>query len=99
MHTGTVVTKDRLGHEGDGLAVLAGNVLDDVLVKQQIIGHAGERGIGHAHFALTSGGYLMVMQIHFHAGSLHGQHELVAKFLKGVGWRGWEVTADRKSVV
>ncbi len=50
MHTGAVIAEDGLGHEGDGLAVLAGNILDNVLVKQKIISHAGECGEGHAHF-------------------------------------------------
>ena len=95
MHTGAVVTEDGLGHEGYGLAILAGNILDNVFIQQKIIGHACERGERHAHFALTSGSYFVVMQIHCDASGLHGEHELIAKFLKGIGRGGWEVTALR----
>ena len=48
------------------------DVLDDVLVKQKIISHACERSERHAHFALTSGGYFVVMQIHCYATGLNG---------------------------
>ena len=92
MHTGAVITEDGLGHEGYGLAILASYVLDNVLVKQQVICHAGKRGEGHAHFALTRGGNFVVVQVHRHAGGLHGEHELVAQFLQGISWGGREVT-------
>ncbi len=64
MHAGTVIPEQGLGHERDGLAILACNVLDDVFVEQEIICHAGERGEGHAHFTLTGCSYFMVVQIH-----------------------------------
>ena len=38
MHTGTIVAKHRFGHECDGLAVLAGSVLDNIFVEHHIVG-------------------------------------------------------------
>src|SRR5688572_32063798 len=53
--------------------LLAGNVFDNVLIEQEVICHAGERGEGHTHFTLTGSGNLMVMQVHLDAGCFHGQ--------------------------
>ena len=42
VHAGAVVAEQRLGHEGDDLVVLLGDVLDDVLVDHHLVGHPHE---------------------------------------------------------
>jgi len=63
MHTGAVVLEYRLGHEGNSLAVLAGNVADDVLVNHHAVG-----GLQHGiefliDFALTASCHFMVVAL------------------------------------
>ena len=44
VHAGSVVAEQRLGHEGDRLAVLPCGVLDDVLEQQDVVG-GGQQGV------------------------------------------------------
>ena len=45
VHTGAVVAKDRLWHEGRGLTRSPGGVLDDVLVLLQVVAGLQHRGV------------------------------------------------------
>ena len=45
-----VVPEERLGHEGGRLAVLAGDVLDDVLVLEHVVGHLDQRRVTSCRF-------------------------------------------------
>ena len=42
MHPGAVVAVERFRHEGYGLAVAVGNVLDDVLEPLELVGHVDQ---------------------------------------------------------
>ena len=42
VHTGAVVTEERFRHEGHGLVVALGDVFDNVLVQQHVVGHRHE---------------------------------------------------------
>lgn len=53
MHARTIVLRDRLGHEGRGLAVTVRDVLDDVFHRQQVIGFLGQGVEARADFALA----------------------------------------------
>ena len=87
VHAGAVVHEERLGHEGGRLAVLAGDVLDDVLVLQHVVGHLDERGEAHVDLALAAGGDFVVLGLDLEAALDHGQHHLGAQVVQRVGRR------------
>jgi hypothetical protein len=78
VHAGAVVAVERLGHEGDGLVVLLGDVLDDVLVDQELVGHPHEVGEPHVDLALPARGHLVVLGLDVDAAVDHRLHHLVA---------------------
>ena len=53
VHAGAVVGVDRLGHEGDRLAVALGDVLDNVLVELDVVGHLQQVVKAHVDLALA----------------------------------------------
>ena len=61
--TGAVVTKQRLRHEGDALAVAPRHVLHDVLVEEHLIRHVQERREAHVDLRLAGGGDLVVLAL------------------------------------
>src|SRR5574337_2096989 len=73
VHARTVVLKDRLGHEGGRLAVLARGILDAVLVPQHLVRHPGERVEPHVDLALTGCRDFMVMELDRHPDRLERQ--------------------------
>ena len=91
MHAAAVVLKERLGHEGDGLAVLVGDVLDDVLVEHHVVGRAHQRAEFEIDFCLAAGGDFVVMALHLEAAALHGHRHLGAQVLVMIGGRHREV--------
>ena len=58
-----VVAEERLRHERRRLAVLAGDVLDDVLEPHELVGHREQPIELHADLALTAGGDLVVADL------------------------------------
>ena len=91
VHAGAVVQEDRLGHERGRLAVLAGDVLDDVLVLQHVVGHLDQRSVAHVDLALAAGGDLVMMGLDLEAALDHRQHHLGAHIVQGVGRRTGEI--------
>ena len=67
MHARAVVAKQRLRHERRGLPVFVSGVLNDVLKKLQVIGGAEQARITKINFALTGGGYFVVMTLNVDA--------------------------------
>ena len=61
VHAAAVVADDRLGHEGDGLAVLVGDVLHHVLHGDQLVGLLHQRVELDADLALAGVGHFVVM--------------------------------------
>src|SRR5439155_16516661 len=61
VHATAVVLENRLGHEGYGLAVLIGDVLDNVFVKQHVVGGVDQRIEFQVDFGLTAGRDFVVM--------------------------------------
>src|SRR5690606_10613549 len=84
VHAAAVVADDRLRHEGDGLAVAVGDVLDDVLHGQQLVGLAHERVELGADLALAGGGHLVVVDLDLDAGLFQGLAHLGAQVVQGV---------------
>src|SRR5262249_61133129 len=63
VHAGAVVLKNWLRHDRHRLAVPACYVLDDVLVDQNLIGHARGRGKSHIDFGLPRRSDLVVVTL------------------------------------
>ena len=81
VHARAVVEEDGLRHERGGLAVLLGDVLDDVLVPLQRVGHLHQRQEPHVDLGLTGGGHLVVLLLHADADPLHRHDHLLADVL------------------
>jgi len=88
VHAGAVVAEERLGHETGGLAVLLGDVLDDVFVNHHPVGGGDERAETVVNLRLAGGGDFVVLLFDFDAQFFHRQHHLGADVLLGVG--GWD---------
>ncbi|HEU5058331.1 MAG TPA: hypothetical protein VFU21_17485, partial [Kofleriaceae bacterium] len=93
VHPAAVVAEQRLRHEGDGLAVAQGDVLDDVLVPADLVGHLQEAVVLEVDLGLPGGRHLVVVGLHLDADLLHGQDHLGPEVGEGVGRRGGEVAA------
>ena len=91
VHAGAVVAEERLGHERGGVAVLVGDVLDDVLVHHQPVGHLGQGVEPHVDLGLAGGAHLVVVDLDVDAGLDQRQHDLRAEVLQLVGRRHGEV--------
>ena len=91
VHARAVVLEHRLGHERRGLAVLVGDVLHDVLVEHQLVGHAGQLVEAHVDLGLACGADLVVLDLDLDAHLLEGEHHLGPQVLEVVGRREGEV--------
>ncbi len=91
VHAGAVVHEERLGHESGRLAILLGDVLDDVLVLEHVVGHLHERGEAHVDLALAARGDLVVLGFDLQAALDHREHHLGADVVKSVGGGHGEV--------
>ena len=91
VHTGPVVHEDRLGHERDRLAGGACDVLDDVLVEHQLVGHAQHRVEAHVDLGLARGADLVVLDLDLDADGLEHLHHLGPQVLVLVHRRDGEV--------
>lgn len=91
VHAGAVVAVQGLGHEGDGLAVFLGYVLDDVLVHHQLVGHFHQRREFHIDFALAGGGDFVVMRFDVDAQTDQGRDHLGADILQSIDRRAGEI--------
>ena len=83
--------KDRLGHERDGLAVLVGHVLDDVLVEQHVVGGAAPASRTQIDFRLAAGCDFVMMALDLQAAALHGHDHFAAQVLVVIGRRHREI--------
>ena len=92
VHPGTVVLEERLGHERRDVAVLSGDVLDDVLVDHHLVAHLGQRVEPHVDLGLPGGADLVVLHLDAHSRLDELEHDLGTKVLQLVGRRDREVT-------
>ena len=87
VHTGTVVFKQRLRHERDGLAMTFGDVLEDVFEPHELVGHLDQGSEPHVDFGLTRGGDLMML-------SLNGDAQAFQVMTISVRMSCWESVGD-----
>src|SRR6516165_2083731 len=91
-HAGAVILKNRLRHNRHRLAVPAGHVLDDVLVDQDLVGHACERRKSHIDFGLPRGADFVVVNLHPDSAFLQRAHHFRSEILQVIHGRDWEIT-------
>jgi hypothetical protein len=84
VHPRAVVAEERLRHEGHALPVLAGDVLDHVLVGHDLVGHARQRGEAEIDLALPARGDLVVVELARDPEALERQHHLRAEVVERV---------------
>ena len=84
VHSRPVVAEDRLGHEGRGLAVSLGDVLHDVFVPLERIGHLHQRQEAQVDFGLSRGRHFVVMLLDPDADFLHGLDHFGPHVLEGI---------------
>jgi hypothetical protein len=71
--------------------VLARDVLDDVLVGHDLVGHAREGREAEVDLALAAGCHLVVVELARDAEALEREHHLGAEVVESVRRRRWEV--------
>ena len=99
MHTRTVVTVVGLGHEGGGLAVGIGNVMDDVLLQHGPVGAFDQGAKTRADFVLACTRHFVVEHFNRNAQRFEDQRHFSAHVLRAVDRRHGEVTTlDRGTV-
>ena len=91
MHAAAVVGKQRLGHEGGGLAVLVGHVADNVLEQPHVVRRLHQRVIPLIDLRLPAGGDLVMVALDVEAALHHGLGHLAAQVLVVVRRRHREV--------
>ena len=79
VHPRAVVTMDRLRHERRRLPVTAGDVLDDVLVEADLIGHPHQFLVAHVDLALPRRGHFVMLGLDVDPRMDHRLHHLVAE--------------------
>ena len=92
VHAAAVVTEERLGHEGRGLAVLSRHVFDDVFVEHHRVGGLDQRVEAEINFGLAGCGDFVVLTFDGDPELFHDQAHLGADVLLGVGRGHREVT-------
>ncbi len=83
VHAGAVITEYRFGHEGGRLAVAVCYIVDDMLVKLDVVGTVGQGRIFDADFALGGGNFVVVF-FNAQAHALHDGDHFAADVGKAV---------------
>ena len=91
VHAAAVVPKKRFGHQGDGLAMLAGHVLEHVFVEHHVVGGLDQRVEAEVDLRLARSGHFMVLALDLDAQLLHRQAHLGADVLLRVQGRDGEI--------
>ncbi len=99
MHARAVVADDGLGHEGRGLAVGVGDVLDHILHDLRPVGTLHQSGEFGADFALAGVGHFVVMHFDRHAHLFEQQAHFRADVLQTVNRGHREIAALHRRAV
>ena len=91
VHPAAVIRKQRLGHERHGLAVLVGDVADDVLEQHHVVRRLHQLVEPLVDFGLASGGHFVMVALDVQPALDHGLHHLAAQILVMVRGRHREV--------
>ena len=92
VHARTVIAEDGLGHEGRGLAVALGDLMDAVLVDLHVVGHRGQRAELETKFVLRGSHFVMVL-LDYGAHGLHRRKHFAAHVLSRVDRGDREIAA------
>ena len=93
MHARSVVARIGLGHEGGGLAVGIGHVVDHVLLQKGPVGALDQGGELGADFALTRTSHFVVVDFDRDAHGFEDERHLAAHVVGAVDWGHREVAA------
>ena len=93
VHPAAIIADQRLGHEGDGLAIALGDVLDRVFQRLHFIGLAHQGIEQDADFALAGGGDFVVMHLNGMAHLLQRQTHRAANIVQRIHRRHREIAA------
>ena len=93
VHARTVVADDGLGHEGGGLAVGVGHVMNDVLGDLRPVGALHQRAELGADFQLAGARHFVVVHFDRHAHLFHQQAHFRAHVLERIDRGHGEVAA------
>ncbi len=99
VHARAVVTEEGLGHKGRDLAPLLGDVLDDVLELQDVVGRVHHRVEAVVDLLLAAGAHLVVRALEDEAGLDQVQRDVVAEVGRLVDGRDGEVAALVRGLV
>jgi hypothetical protein len=91
VHAAAVIGEQGLGHERRGLAVLVGDVANDVLVQHHVVGRFHQRIEALIDFGLAAGGDFMMVALDVQAALDHDLDHLAAEVLVMIGRRHREV--------
>ena len=92
VHTAAIVLENRLRHERHRLAILIGNILDDVLVEHHVISRPHQRIELQVNLGLAAGCHFVMVTFHFQPAGLHGHDHLTAQVLIVVRRRHREIS-------
>ncbi len=93
MHTRTVITHNRLRHEGRSFAVGVSNVVYAVLKNLNFISFLNHGVEFNTDFTLTSGSNFVVVNFYVQTHLLHGVTHSSTDVVQAVYWWYWEVAA------
>src|SRR5438046_87814 len=82
VHARAVIAEHRLRHERRRIAVLMADVLDDVLVHHQLVGHAPQRPEPHVDLGLPRRAHLVVVHLDLDPRRDQRQHDLGPQVLQ-----------------
>lgn len=93
VHAGTVISHDRLRHEGCRFAVSMGDVPDDVFHVLGPVGAFDQCRETCTDFILAGTGHFVVMDFDRNAHAFHQGTHFRTHVLKTVDWRNREITS------
>src|SRR5690606_27728343 len=93
VHARTVVTHDRLGHEGGGFAVGVGYVVHAVLQNLNFVCLAGQGVRANADFTLAGRAHFVVVHFDGQTHAFHGRTHSATQVVQAVYRRNREVAA------
>ena len=91
VHSGAIITVDRLGHEGRGLTVTQCDIFDDVLILHHIVSHRHHLIETKVNFALPGSTHFVVLALHLQTAIDQCLHHVVTDIHQMIVGRHWKV--------